>query len=237
LAEESISSDFLLWTLPYTVYTPPGYHATAEPYPVLYFHDGDDYLTFGKAPVILDNLIASGQIPPTVAVFVSPAEREINYNCDDQYVRFFCEELLPDVARRYNVSADRTMRALIGPSLGGLISLYTGFQRPDLFGLLIAQSSTVRSVNGLDTFDARTAYARAPALPVRIDLVIGTYEDCFAVDRQGHCRDLLTPVRELHAVLTQAGIPHRYAEHHQGHSWGLWRDTLAAALSGMRDTE
>jgi len=42
--------------------------------------------------------------------------------------------------------------------------------------------------------------------------------------------ELLNPVREFRFVLERSGYAYRYAEHHQGHSWGLWRDTLADAL-------
>jgi enterochelin esterase-like enzyme len=99
-----------------------------------------------------------------------------------------------------------------------------------VFGLIAAQSSVVGGGPEPEPYDAGQAYTGA-ALPCRVHLVIGTYETCFAIDEQGWCRDLYTPVRYLHNVLTQAGVPHRYAEHPQGHSWGLWRDTLADALT------
>ena len=231
LREETINSKALQHERAYSVYLPPAFTASVETYPSIYFHDGGDYLSMGRAPTILNNLIGIGAIPAVVAVFVLPVNRESEYNCDDRHVSFLCDELLPELQRRYNLSNDPAKRAVIGPSLGGLISLYTGKQRPDLFGLVGAQSSAVKSINGLDIFDARTAYAVEPRLPLRLHLVMGSYEDCFSTDEQGRCSDLLNPVRELRSILEQRNNPYSYAEHHQGHSWGLWRDTLADALT------
>jgi enterochelin esterase family protein len=231
LHEETIPSRALGGSRAVAVYLPPGYDPARGPYACAVFHDGGDYLHYGAAQAVLDNLIAAAAIPPLVAIFVPPAEREGEYNCDDRQVRFLVDEVLPALTARYALTADRMRRAVIGPSLGGLISLYIGSRRPEAFGLIAAQSSVVQTVNGVAGYDARESYAAPLPAPLRVHLVIGTYEDCFAIDPQGRCRDLLTPVRDLQAVFAQAGVPHRYAEHPQGHSWGLWRDTLAAALT------
>jgi enterochelin esterase-like enzyme len=231
LREESLRSKALQQERAYTVYLPPAFSANDQPYPSIYFHDGGDYLSMGKAPIVLNNLIAVGAVPAVVAVFVPPVDRQREYNCDDRYVSFLSDELLPELQGQYNLSSDPAKRAIMGPSLGGLISLYTGKQRPDRFGLVGAQSSAVKSIDGLDIFDARAAYAVEPCLPPRFHLVIGSYEDCFSTGEQGRCSDLLNPVREFCSILEQRGYPYRYAEHHQGHSWSLWRDTLAGALT------
>ena len=162
----------------YTVYLPAGHDPAGGPYACAIFHDGGDYLDYGEAPTILDNLIAAAAIPPLVAVFVPPQKREVEYNCDDRQVRFLADELLPVLTAQYALSPDRMQRAVIGPSLGGLISLYTGSRRPEVFGLIAAQSTGTHG--GRAAYDARRAYATAPALPLRLHLVIGSYEACFA---------------------------------------------------------
>jgi enterochelin esterase family protein len=226
----SIKSKILHQERSYTVYLPSGYDPDATPYPCIYFHDGGDYLKLTNAPTILNNLIGAKRIPPLVAVFVPPQERDHEYNCNDRYMRFFCDELVPELQSLYNLTRDPGHRAVIGPSLGGLISLYMGKQRPDVFGLIGVQSSAVHTINGVSTFDARTAFAVEPVVPQRLYLTMGTYEDCFSTDWQGRCQDLLNPVRDLRAVLERFGYPHYYSEYHQGHSWGLWRDSLSEAL-------
>jgi enterochelin esterase-like enzyme len=55
------------------VYTPPGYEASAQKYPVLYLlHGGggdeDAWLTMGRANIIMDNLIAAGKAKPMIVV-------------------------------------------------------------------------------------------------------------------------------------------------------------------------
>lgn len=55
------------------VYTPPGYETSKDKYPVLYLlHGGggneDDWISAGRAGVILDNLIAAGKAKPMLVV-------------------------------------------------------------------------------------------------------------------------------------------------------------------------
>jgi enterochelin esterase family protein len=55
------------------VYTPFGYEASQDRYPVLYLlHGGggdeDAWVTMGRANVILDNLIAAGKATPMIVV-------------------------------------------------------------------------------------------------------------------------------------------------------------------------
>ena len=57
-------------------YTPAGY-APGTPLPTLFFCDGAGYLSEDgacRATIVLDNLIARGDIPPTCACFLSPGE-------------------------------------------------------------------------------------------------------------------------------------------------------------------
>lgn len=240
LHKKTIHSDILQQERSYTVYLPYGYHETSEAdevdkvdeaYASVYFHDGGDYLTMGYAPTILDNLIQNGHIPPMVAVFVPPVAREDEYNCNDQFVQFFCDELVPEMHRTYRLSNDASLRGIIGPSMGGIISLYMGQQRPEIFGRVGAQSSVIKTINGLEKFDARLAFAVEPRLTLKLYLVIGSYEICFGVDSHGKCRDLLTPVQEFEEVVERSGYTYRYREDHQAHSWSLWRDSLVDALT------
>lgn len=55
------------------VYTPPGYSDASAPLPVLYLYHGfgdtvDSWVKQGRAPQILDNLLAEGRIRPMVVV-------------------------------------------------------------------------------------------------------------------------------------------------------------------------
>ena len=230
LVQGTIKSKALRQQRAYTVYLPHEYSGNGVPYPSIYFHDGDDYVTMGDATTILDNLIAQGSLPPLVAVFVSPIEREKEYNCSDVFTSFFCDELVSEMHRLYALDTNPACHCVVGASMGGLISLYMASRRPDTFRMLCAQSTVTRSLNGLDKYNALKTFSSTIRLPLRLALVIGSYESCFRVDPQGHCRDLLTPVRELRDEVDGRDYPYYYREEHQSHSWGLWRDTLADAL-------
>ena len=115
------------------------------------------------------------------------------------------------------------------------MSLYIACQRSEFFELVGAQSTATKSTYGLEHYDALTAFAVEPRLPLKLYLAIGSYESCFSTnfswqENQG-CHDLLTPVQKLVGVLEQYGYPYHYREDHQAHSWGFWRDTLADMLT------
>jgi enterochelin esterase family protein len=235
LHEGGIKSQILWRERHYAVYLPPDYDLHRAPYASAYFHDGRDYLSMGNAPTILDNLIHTGVIPPLVAIFIPPVQREHEYNCDDQFVQFFCDELVPEMQRLYHLDSAPSKHATIGASMGGLMSLYLGSQRSDVFGLIGAQSTATGTVYGSNKYDACKAYAVEPRLPLRLHLAIGSYESCFSTNFErvtNHgCTDLLTPVQTLCSVLHEYGYAYRYREDHQGHSWGFWRDSLQEVLT------
>jgi pimeloyl-ACP methyl ester carboxylesterase len=52
----------------------------------------------------------------------------------DQYLRFLVGELKPFIDRTFNVRRDRRSTAIMGSSMGGLISLYAVSEYPQVFG-------------------------------------------------------------------------------------------------------
>src|ERR1700724_3979557 len=99
------------------------------------FLDGSGYLGDGiRIPVVLDNLIAKHELPPMIGIFVDPGvlpvisdeaqsrfERIFEYDSlSDRYSRFLLEELIPEVAKKYNLSKDPNDRALAGVSTGAV---------------------------------------------------------------------------------------------------------------------
>lgn len=61
------------------VYTPPGYEAGKNRYPVLYllYQEEEGWLTQGRAAVLLDNLIASGKARPMIVVMPSSRSEHV----------------------------------------------------------------------------------------------------------------------------------------------------------------
>src|SRR5262249_28260586 len=127
------------------VYTPPGYTPDGEPCGLLLLFDGAGYKGTVPAPTILDNLLAEGEIPPLVAVLVDnpdPQARSRELPCHPPLVDCLAEELLPWLEQHYHITADPARRIVGGASYGGLAAAFVGFERPDLFGNVLAQSGS-----------------------------------------------------------------------------------------------
>ncbi|HVX88048.1 MAG TPA: alpha/beta hydrolase-fold protein, partial [Gemmatimonadales bacterium] len=139
------------------VYTPPGYDGTARRrYPVLYMPDGGMAEDFPHVVVTVDSLIRLGRIPATLVVGVENTQRRRDMTCPTRiksdsaiapvvggsaaFRRFWKDELIPEVARRYRVNDDR---AIIGESLAGLFIVETMLLEPRLFRRYIALSPSL----------------------------------------------------------------------------------------------
>lgn len=211
------------------IYTPPDYDESQR-YPSVYFHDGGDYLEYSAAAAIFDNLIADGLIPPTIGVFVDPSAeygRAVDYDLNAEYSALICDELVPWVDQRYATQRTPDRRGIVGASFGGLIALFIAQRRPDLFGLVGSQSGFVSRSDGAII----KAFADSPALPLKIDLIIGTYETHVGPFERGSAEaDFLAGNRAFRDLLATHGYSHAYAEYHDGHAWALWRARLGDAL-------
>ncbi len=112
------------------VYLPAGYDPDREePYKVVYaahgiFGDETDWMVPGSTPHILDNMIARGEIEPTVFVtmgnhFTGRTMGFASYNRDNA-AKNLVETILPKIEADFNVSSDRTGRGYIGFSMGSM---------------------------------------------------------------------------------------------------------------------
>src|SRR5687768_10252471 len=106
------------------IYTPPNYERSNGRLPVLYLlhgGDGEDsvWTAFGRAHVILDNLIADKAIPPMVVVMpngyaygwdsgAAAAKQQADFERD------LVDDMIPFVQANYRVSSDRKHSALAG---------------------------------------------------------------------------------------------------------------------------
>jgi enterochelin esterase family protein len=135
------------------VYTPPGYETGRQKYPVLYLLHGNGQIEAswtwtGRANVIMDNLLAGGQIKPMiVAMPYGHVPREIKpepagpLGADAAVIE---KELLtgvqPLVESKYRVLADRNHRAIGGLSMGAGQSMAIGLHNLDKFAYIAAFS-------------------------------------------------------------------------------------------------
>ncbi len=61
----------------------------------------------------------------------------------DAYLNFLVETLKPEIDRRYRTLTDRENTAIGGSEIGGLLSVYAGLSRPDVFSTVLAMSPAI----------------------------------------------------------------------------------------------
>lgn len=186
----------------YWVYVPAQYDA-AQPAALLVLFDGEVYSRNGnnapyRTPTVLDNLIAEGAMPPTIAVFVDPGvrgdgsrNRSFEYDTpDDRNVRFVLEELLPAALGDLQVSDDPSLRAIGGRSSGGAAAFTAAWHRPDAFGLVYTTLGSFVRLKANADGDYADIYPQRIAdmarKPLRVTLLSGSMD----LDNQfGNWRD------------------------------------------------
>ena len=166
------------------VYVPAQYKPET-PAAVMVFQDGlgpKDYV-----PTVFDNLIAEGDMPITVGIFIQPgtlpdgrANRSFEYDTlSDQYARFLLEEILPEVEKTVKLRHDAASRAISGASSGGICAFTVAWERPTEFSKVlswigsftnIASGKTVRE--GGHNYEALVRKT-LPRKPIRVFLQDG----------------------------------------------------------------
>ena len=174
---------------PVDVYLPPSYDVSrTQRYPVVYMQDGQNLSdpatafagTWDLEPT-LERLAARGLEVIAVGVHHSGEERLIEYSpfADrrhggggaDAYADFLVDTLKPRIDRTFRTRPDREATAILGSSMGGLLSLYAYFRSPT-FGRAGAMSPSLWF--GRDALFDFIGRAGAPVGRVYID--VGTQE-------------------------------------------------------------
>lgn len=172
----------------YWVYVPQQY-TPEKPACVHVNQDGIQY----KAPEVFDKLIAAGEMPVTIGVFVMhgrvPAASDAaldrfnrSYEYDglgDAYVRFLLDELLPDVetkkatdGRAIKFSKSGNDRAIAGASSGAICAWTAAWERPDAFTRVFSSIGTYVGLRGGNVYP--TLVRKYEPKPIRIFLQDGS---------------------------------------------------------------
>jgi predicted alpha/beta superfamily hydrolase len=184
-----IDSKLLSARLQLRVFLPPGYDEnTLQRYPVLYMQDGQNLFfpeeaSFGadwKLKETLSILSEMNQVGPMIVVGITPHDRMSEYTMPgyELYGRFLVEELKPLIDARYRTMAEPQHTAVMGSSLGGVVSFFLGWQYPEVFGSVGCLSSTF---GYRDDLLQRVATERKK--PVRVYLDSGYPRDNFEATR------------------------------------------------------
>jgi len=216
------------------VYVPSEYNpARSSSYPLLVCFDGFVYSSpeWVPTPIILDNLIRDGRIPPMVAVFVDQsANRNVELSNNPQFADFVADELLPQVRKRWLVTSDPAQTTVCGSSAGGLASAYIAFRHPQVFGNVISQSGAFWPGKTRDNPEHEwltRQFQDSARLPVRFVLQAGILE-IVATPMNGP--SILATNRHLRDVLRAKGYEVHYSEVAGGHEPLTWRGGIAEGL-------
>jgi predicted alpha/beta superfamily hydrolase len=158
---ERVSSKFLQQPRRVIVWLPPSYdRSPSRRYPVLYMQDGQQVFDPATSTLNQDwevdewctKLIAEDRLKELIVVGIySSPDRLQEYDPTlegEAYARFVAEELKPFIDEAYRTKADRSHTAVAGSSMGGCISLYLAWTRPDIFFGAACLSPSIHSETG-----------------------------------------------------------------------------------------
>lgn len=217
---------------PLLVYTPPGYDASNNNYPVFYLVSGttdteETWYKVGKVHLILDNLIAQKKAVPMIVVMpygnMMNGTPQPNTPQAAEMYKIFSEELtkniMPFVDSNFRVQRNRTSRAIAGFSRGGGQSLYTGLANLDKFAWIGSYSAYLTP----QVFDAH--FPELSSTPQRLNsqlklLWLGVGKSDFLYNDAARFTD----------YLKTKGIVYKSIETQGGHTWMNARHYLGETL-------
>ncbi|MCP5518794.1 MAG: SMP-30/gluconolactonase/LRE family protein [Verrucomicrobiales bacterium] len=225
------------------VYIPAQYDGR-EPAALMVFQDGHAYVSTDgqmRAPIVFDNLIARGEMPVTIGVFVNPGHRgddgpaaggwgsrnnrSLEYDSlGDAYARFLLDELLPWVVNHWNlnVSSDPRRRAICGMSSGGICAWTAAWERPDAFGKVLSHIGSFVNIRGGHVYPA--LIRKTERKPIRVLLQDGSN------DLNNLHGNWPLANQQLASALAFAGYDFRFefgdGAHNGGHGGAILPDSL-----------
>jgi len=144
----------------YWLYVPAQYDPDGDPAALMVFQDGGMYLSpQAPVPTVFDNLIAAGEMPVTVGLFVNPGsfpDREGRFqnrieeyhDRTDAYARFLRDEMIPRVGEHVHLRDDAEGRAIAGLSSGAVCAFNAAWQRPELFSKVLLHCGSFTNIHG-----------------------------------------------------------------------------------------
>ena len=228
-------------TREWAIYVPSQYKPDGSA-ALMVFQDGMGYTSAKgnwRVPIVFDNLIARGEMPVTVAIFINPgndptkgppkkgasaSNRSLEYNAlGDRYTRFLLEEILPEVAKQYPFTSDPEKRAIAGSSSGAIAAFTVAWERPDQFRKVLSTIGSFVNLMGGDAYPALIRKTERKPIRVFLQDSSGDLDNPF-----GHWP---TANKNMHAALRYMGYDVRFdfAEgygHNNQHGASILPDAL-----------
>jgi predicted alpha/beta superfamily hydrolase len=135
------------------VYLPPGYDEnTLATYAVAFMQDGQNLFfpdeafqgQYWQVDETSQALRAMSAVDDFVIIGIRSGDRMKEYTSPgyEDYARSLVEEVLPKAQELLRIGNHRRFRSVWGSSLGGVVSFYTVWQYPEVFGVGVCMSST-----------------------------------------------------------------------------------------------
>lgn len=199
-------------------YLPPGYQtATDTLYPTVYVLDGNNYVEKMDVPRVLDHLIANKTIPPVIAIFSEPGDRQEEYSRSPKWRGFIANELVPAVDKRFRTFPTPDHRVILGSSLAAYGAIDLAVSSSSVFGLCAAIAPPVQAA----TVVSNQAHARAAVVSIKFFVMGGVYDS------------MIDGARSLRTTLDEFQAPVTYLEVSEGHNTNTFRGHLDDALRAL----
>lgn len=224
------------------IYTPAGYEQSGDKkYPVLYLLHGaggdeNEWVTFGRATQILDNLIAQGKAVPMIVVMpnghagmeAAPGESSRGFykpvhltegTMDGAFEKNF-HEIINYVEDNYRVQADKSHRAIAGLSMGGFHSMHISRYYENTFDYVGLFSAAIIDRSEQDKGGIYSNFEET----LKKQIANGVKLYWLGIGRD----DFLFKANEnFRARLDKLGLKYEYMETDGGHVWTCWRMYLS----------
>ena len=160
--DRTFLSEVLAGPMRYSIYLPDAYREQTDAlFPVVYLlhgygADNNEWLDFGQADETLDRLIASGQIPPFIAVMPF-AEKSwyvdsASLGGPGDYESAIVKDLATHVEANYRAMPERRARYIAGLSMGGYGAMRFAFFHPDRYQAVASLSGALFEDVGIPSF-------------------------------------------------------------------------------------
>jgi enterochelin esterase-like enzyme len=237
-----------------SIYLPPGYATSTHPDPVIYeapFQLGGGWTKEVGITSLLDGLIDSGRIPPTIAVFIETvggpypdAECANSYDRREWVDRYVVQTIVPYIDRTYRTIPSAEARALLGFSQGGFCAAMLQMQHPDVFASAIAMSGyyqaglqSGQTVEAGRVFGTSVAYRDANSPDVLAARMGASVARTLFVELNANPAEPIygPQYAGFAAALHAAGVPVALFPTPFGHAWSSVRDEVPQLLMTLAE--
>ncbi|HEY1535567.1 MAG TPA: alpha/beta hydrolase-fold protein, partial [Polyangiaceae bacterium] len=175
----------------YWIYVPAQYKAGC-PAALMVFQDGIHFVGTDdakiNAPTVMDNLIASGDMPVTIALFINPGEPGSgHYDGNEQPIRsqqydtnspvyssFLIDEVIPAIVTKdYAIVTDPDGWGTSGHSSGGIAAFTTGWYHPEKFHKLLTLDASFPNTQNYMGMSLLSSIGSSAVKPLRVFLMSG----------------------------------------------------------------